>query len=205
MQVWNNTQYTGKVSTGPPTPGVSTLQLPSSGSALYQGCYAEASGFRALNGTSETNSLSMTVELCAAFCQNGHYSLFGLEYYDVGTNQLTSNVNSDQTRNATAQRIQLRPRKLERKTALTTVWETVQSSAALQPRSAFGVSTTRITSLRPRLLLPDLLQLQQVLELPCRHQQSRLQSQAGPASILAASLTQQVADLCLPTTSTTPQ
>jgi hypothetical protein len=201
LQVWNNTQYTGKISTGPPTPGVSTLQLPSSGSALYQGCYAEASGFRALNGTSETNSLSMTVELCAAFCQKGHYSLFGLEYYDVGTNRLMSAVNSDQTRNATAQRIQLRPRKLERETALTTVWETVQSSVALQPRSAFGVSTTRIMSLRPRLLQ----QLQQVLEPPCHHQQSRLQSQAGPASILAASLTRQVADLCLPTTSTTPQ
>jgi hypothetical protein len=203
LQVWNNTQYTGKVSNGPPTPGVSTLQLPSSGSALYQGCYAEASGFRALNGTSETNSLSMTLELCAAFCQKGHYSLFGLEYYDVGTNQLTSNVNSDQTRNATAQRIRLRPRKLERETALTTVWETVRSSVALQPRSAFGVSTTRIMSLQ--LLQPYLSQLQQALELPCRHQQSRLQSQAGLASILAASLTRQVADLCLPTTSTTPQ
>jgi hypothetical protein len=83
LQVWNNTQYTGKISTGPPTPGVSTLQLPSTGSALYEGCYAEAVGARALNGTSFTNSLSMTIELCAAFCQQGLYSLFGLEYYDV--------------------------------------------------------------------------------------------------------------------------
>jgi hypothetical protein len=88
LQVWNNTQYTGKTSTGPPTPGVSTLQLPSTGSALYQGCYAEGVGTRALNGTSLTNSLSMTLELCAAFCQKGHYSLFGLEYYDVSQSRV---------------------------------------------------------------------------------------------------------------------
>jgi hypothetical protein len=62
----------------------------------------------------------MTVELCAAFCQKGHYSLFGLEYYDVGTNWPMSDVNADQPRNATAQRIQLRLQKLERRTALTT-------------------------------------------------------------------------------------
>ena len=89
LQVWNNTQYTGKISTGPPTPGISTLQLPSTGSALYQGCYAEGVGTRALNGTSFTNSLSMTLELCAAFCQKDHYLLFGLEYYDVSESSTT--------------------------------------------------------------------------------------------------------------------
>ena len=173
LQVWNNTQYTGKISTGPPTPGVSTLQLPSTGSALYQGCYAEGVGSRALNGTSFANSLSMTLELCAAFCQKGQYSLFGLEYYDVRTTRPTPDMTSDQIRNVTAQLIPSPQPRSAKGIVLTTVWETAQSSVAQVRSSVSGASTTPITSLRARPLQLDQLQRQPALEPPFHHLQSR--------------------------------
>jgi hypothetical protein len=167
LQVWQNTQYAGKIPTGPPIPDVSSLQLPSTGSALYQGCYAEADGFRALNGSSFTNTLSMTVELCGTFCQNGHYSLFGLEYYYVRTARPASFAMSNQTSNVTAQLIPLQRQKLAKGIVLTTVWETVPSFVARPALSASGASITQTTSLQARLLQPDQQPLQQALEPHC--------------------------------------
>ena len=91
LQVWNNTQYTGQIITGPPVPGVTILQLPSTGSADYLGCYTDTGNPRTLNASVSNiipimSSNPMTLEYCASLCQkNGKFQYFGTEYnYQVG-------------------------------------------------------------------------------------------------------------------------
>ncbi|EXJ86553.1 hypothetical protein A1O3_03506 [Capronia epimyces CBS 606.96] len=80
MQIWNDTTYSGPSIKGVPVAGKTNLPLPSGGNATYQGCFMEGVGARALTGTSYSNSNNMSLETCAAFCQQGNYALFGTEY-----------------------------------------------------------------------------------------------------------------------------
>ena len=64
MSLYKNLNYSPPVN--PSVPGYG-----------YKGCYSEASGGRAL-GDSATNSDTLTVESCAAFCNGSTY--FGVEY-----------------------------------------------------------------------------------------------------------------------------
>src|ERR1700722_5692010 len=48
------------------------------GAYTWAGCYTEATGGRALTGSSEVNYNTMTVEICAAFCAS--FTMFGVEY-----------------------------------------------------------------------------------------------------------------------------
>ena len=54
------------------------VHVPSVGIYQWVGCYTDAIGNRALIALTETNHVTMTVEICAAFCSA--YSLFGVEY-----------------------------------------------------------------------------------------------------------------------------
>lgn len=78
--VWQDTNYQGPAITPPPTPGNTTITLPSGTHATYAACHTEASNARALSGYSFTNTTSMTVELCGAACLSRNYLYFGLEY-----------------------------------------------------------------------------------------------------------------------------
>lgn len=80
MQIWNDTTYSGPAIKGVPVAGQTNLSLPSGGNATYQGCFMEATGGKALTGTSYSNNNNMSLENCAAFCQKGNYALFGTEY-----------------------------------------------------------------------------------------------------------------------------
>jgi len=83
QMVWQDTKYSGPPLKGIPVPGVTTLSLPSGGTATYGGCYRDPSGAKALGGTtlvSYTDGTGMTLESCAAFCVGKGYSLFGAEY-----------------------------------------------------------------------------------------------------------------------------
>jgi hypothetical protein len=64
MSLYKNLKYTPTIN-----PSVSGYD--------YKGCYSEASAGRAL-GDSATNSATLTVESCAAFCNGAKY--FGVEY-----------------------------------------------------------------------------------------------------------------------------
>lgn len=80
LMVWQDTNYQGPTIMPPPTPGNTTLTLPSGTRATYAACHTEASNARALSGYSFTNTTSMTVELCGAACLSRNYLYFGLEY-----------------------------------------------------------------------------------------------------------------------------
>jgi hypothetical protein len=81
MQVWNDTSFTGKLPSAPPTPGQTTFNVPNDGgTSTYQGCFFEASGGRALTGTSFSNTTGMTLEACAIFCSQTSSAYFGTEY-----------------------------------------------------------------------------------------------------------------------------
>ena len=75
LTIWNNTAWVNPI----PTIGQSTIL---NGSAIYAGCYSEATGIRALSkaATSGSNSSIMTNELCGEFCMGLGYSMFGTEY-----------------------------------------------------------------------------------------------------------------------------
>ncbi|KIV86256.1 hypothetical protein PV11_01876 [Exophiala sideris] len=66
-----------------PTINSTTIAMSSGSTATYQGCYIdESNGARALSAASTTNSTGMSTALCAAYCQNKGYSVFGTEYSD---------------------------------------------------------------------------------------------------------------------------
>lgn len=48
----------------------------------YSGCYSEATEQRALTGSHHYNDL-LTVQLCATFCSNGGFPVFGTLSQDV--------------------------------------------------------------------------------------------------------------------------
>ncbi|KXX82428.1 putative fungistatic metabolite [Madurella mycetomatis] len=59
---------------------------------FFRGCYAEPTSGRALTGKLERSD-GMDVEMCAGFCSEARYSLFGLEYYtEVGTPEAPSRI-----------------------------------------------------------------------------------------------------------------
>ncbi|KAI1617496.1 WSC domain-containing protein [Exophiala viscosa] len=82
MQIWSSNSYTGPSIKGLPVVGNTTLTVANGTIATYQGCYKEAVGGRALTGKSYINDTTMTIEVCAAFCADGGYDLFGTEYAD---------------------------------------------------------------------------------------------------------------------------
>lgn len=78
--VWQDTNYLGPNILPPPTPGNTTLTIPSGTRATYLSCHTEASNARVLSGYSFTNTTSMTTELCGSACLSRNYLYFGLEY-----------------------------------------------------------------------------------------------------------------------------
>ena len=75
LTVWNNSAWFNPQ----PTIGQSKIL---NGSAVYAGCYSEATGIRALSKatTSGSNSSIMSNELCGQFCMELGYSMFGTEW-----------------------------------------------------------------------------------------------------------------------------
>ncbi|EXJ91928.1 hypothetical protein A1O3_00478 [Capronia epimyces CBS 606.96] len=63
-----------------PVANVTSTTLSSGNTALYQGCYVEATDSRALSGASYTNSSGMTSVSCGTFCQSKGFGVFGTEY-----------------------------------------------------------------------------------------------------------------------------
>ena len=63
-----------------PVPGNTTATLSSGSKIIYQGCFSDDGGSRALSKATYADSSSMTTESCGNFCQSKGYSVFGTEY-----------------------------------------------------------------------------------------------------------------------------
>ena len=81
ISLYNNTLYTPRILPLVQVPNQPAVQY------VYKGCYSEGSGGRALGATSGTNggaytldTLTNSLETCAALCYSKGYSWMGAEY-----------------------------------------------------------------------------------------------------------------------------
>jgi iron transport multicopper oxidase len=74
ISISSTTSSSAASSTTPSGP----VHVASTGNYTWVGCYTDQIGNRALTALTETNHVTMTVEICGSFCSA--YAMFGVEY-----------------------------------------------------------------------------------------------------------------------------